>query len=964
MNSEKKLFLLDAYALIFRAYYAFINRQMFNSKGLNTSAVFGFTVTLDEVLRDYFPTHIGVVFDPPSPTFRHKMYEPYKATREETPEEIKKAVPFIKEIINGFNIPVVEVEGYEADDVIGTLAKQAEKQGFKVFMMTPDKDFSQLVSGNIFMFKPRKSGEKPEILGVREINDWFQIKDPLQVIDIMALWGDSSDNVPGAPGIGEKTAKKLISEYGSLENLFENAQNLKGKQKESILNFKDQIILSKKLVTIDINVPFKFSSEEFKLKSPDIDKLNKVFKELEFRTIAERIIGSYTKKSVQLPSGNEKEYEESAVKEKEDRSATFLQNKRPEKSEIGPEKITQQGLLFNAETADSERLGDSDLATIKTTEHKYYICDTPGKISELSSILMKLDAFCFDTETTDLNAINAELVGMSFSFKPFEAYYIPFTAERKQTIQRLNFLIPLFENEKILKVGQNIKYDLQVLNNYNVRVKGRIFDTMIAHYLLQPELRHNLNYLSESYLKYKPVAIEELIGKKGSEQGNMKDVPLALISEYASEDADLTWQLYRIFSDRLIKEGLNNLAESIEFPLIQVISDMEINGVKLDTDSLKSYGSQLTGEINQLEKEIYDLADQQFNIASPKQLGEILFDKLKISKDAKRTKTKIYSTNEEVLLELADKHPIIPKILEYRSLTKLLSTYVEALPKMVNPVTGKIHTSFNQAIVATGRLSSNNPNLQNIPVRDAKGREIRKAFISSGPDNILLSADYSQIELRLMAHMSKDENMLNAFRNNEDIHLSTAAKIYNVPAENVTREMRSRAKTANFGIIYGISAFGLSQRLHISRTEAKDLIDGYFRSYPEVKKYMEDIIKIAREKGYVETLLGRRRYLNDINSHNSFVRGFAERNAINAPLQGTAADIIKIAMINIHRKLEAEKLNTKMILQVHDELVFDVYKPELEKVKELVKQEMENAYNLDIPLVVDTGMGSNWLEAH
>jgi DNA polymerase-1 len=937
MNTEKKLFLLDAYALIFRAYYAFINRQMFNSKGLNTSAIFGFTVTLDEVLRDYYPTHIGVVFDPPSPTFRHKMYEPYKATREETPEEIKKAVPFIKEIISGFKIPVVEVEGYEADDVIGTIAKQAEKQGFKVFMMTPDKDYSQLVSSNIFMFKPRKSGEKPEILGAREINELFQIKNPLQVIDIMALWGDSSDNVPGAPGIGEKTAKKLISEYGTLENLFENVSGLKGKQQETIKNYRDQIILSRKLVTIDINVPIEFSQEEFELKNPDKDKLKKIFQELEFRTIAERILGSYNKKNGGEPPENGKDRGESAA---------------------------QQGSLFNGKTEAAGGFNAGDLKTIKTTEHKYHICDSREKISELSDLLIKLNAFCFDTETTDINPINASLVGMSFSFKPFEAYYVPFPADKKQALERLNILIPLFKSEKILKVGQNIKYDLQVLNNYNVRVKGRIFDTMIAHYLLQPELRHNLNYLSESYLKYKPVSIEELIGKKGSEQGNMRDVPMGLISEYAGEDADLTWQLYRIFSDRLVKDGLNKLAEYIEFPLIQVISDMEIAGVSLDIDSLKNYGSQLAGEISQLEKEIYNLAEQQFNIASPKQLGEILFEKLKVSKEAKRTKTKNYSTNEEVLLEIADKHPVIPKILEYRSLTKLLSTYVEALPKMVNPVTGKIHTSFNQAVVATGRLSSNNPNLQNIPVRDAKGREIRKAFIASGPDHILLSADYSQIELRLMAHMSKDTNMLNAFRNNEDIHLSTAAKIYNVPAEEVTREMRSRAKTANFGIIYGISAFGLSQRLHISRTEAKDLIDGYFRSYPGVKRYMEDIIRIAREKGYVETLLGRRRYLNDINSHNSFVRGFAERNAINAPLQGTAADIIKIAMINIHRKLEDNKLRTKMILQVHDELIFDVYKPELEKVKEMVIQEMGNAYHLDIPLIVDTGSGTNWLEAH
>ena len=927
MNTEKRLFLLDAYALIFRAYYAFINRQMFNSKGLNTSAIFGFTVTLEEVIKNYNPTHIGVVFDPPSPIFRHKLYTAYKANREETPEEIKKAVPVIKEIIDGFNIPIIEVEGFEADDVIGTLAKKAENAGFQVFMMTPDKDYAQLVSENIFMFKPKKSGEKPEILGVQEINKIFQTNNPLQVIDVMALWGDSSDNVPGAPGIGEKTAKKLISEFGSLENIFENTGKLKGKQQESILNFKEQIKLAKKLVTIDINVPIQFMEKDFELKNLKKDKLKRIFQELEFRTIADRILNS-------------------------DRSETKVT------------QVNQQGSLFNSEPDIEGGNYLADYKTIKTNEHKYSVCDSMEKISDLSSRLSQLDAFCFDTETTDINPLIAQLVGISFSFNLSEAYYVPFPQDKKLALEKLQKLIPLFQDQKILKIGQNVKYDLQVLNNYNIILGGKIFDTMIAHYLLQPELRHNLNYLSESYLKYKPVPIEELIGKKGSEQGNMRDVPLGIISDYACEDADLTWQLYQIFKEKLIQEGLQTLAESVEFPLIKVISDMEIAGISLDTNSLKNYAVQLTEEINKLEKEIFGLAGQEFNISSPKQLGEILFDKLKVSKETKRTKTKIYSTSEEVLLELTDKHPIIPKILEYRSLTKLLSTYVESLPKMINPNTGRIHTSFNQAIVATGRLSSNNPNLQNIPVRDAKGREIRKAFISSGPDYILLSADYSQIELRIMAHMSKDENIINAFRNKEDIHLSTASKIYNVPINKVTREMRGRAKTANFGIIYGISAFGLSQRLHISRTEAKELIDGYFRSYPGVKKYMDDIIRIARDKGYVETLLGRRRYLNDINSRNSFVRGFAERNAINAPIQGTAADIIKIAMINIHKKFKNDKLLTQMILQVHDELVFNVYKPELEQVKEIVVKEMENAYPLNVPLVVDTGTGMNWLEAH
>jgi len=814
--------------------------------------------------------------------------------------------------------------------------------------MTPDKDYTQLVSENIFMFKPKKSGEKPEILGVKEVNDLFQTENPHQVIDIMALWGDSSDNVPGAPGIGEKTAKKLINEFGSLENLLNNSEKLKGKQKESIMNYRDQIMLSKTLVTIDTNVPFQFMEQEFELKKLNKDKLKKIFQDLEFRTIAERILNSD-----RAQNGRE------ATEEKKENAE--IEQKT---SEIQKKQTNQQGSLFDTQPEKEGGYDFTDIKTIKTTEHKYLVCDTSEKIAELTSRLARLDEFCFDTETTDINPLNASLVGMSFSYSPFEAYYVPFPPDRNQALNRLKSFIPLFEDRKILKIGQNVKYDLQVLNNYNVIPVGKVFDTMIAHYLLQPELRHNLNYLSESYLKYRPVAIEELIGKKGSEQGNMRDVPIAIISEYACEDADLTWQLYQIFKVRLVKEGLQNLAESIEFPLIKVISDIEITGVKLDINTLKNYSVQLVKEIGQLEKEIFDMAGQEFNISSPKQLGEILFDKLKISKDTKRTKTKIYSTSEEVLLELSDKHPIIQKILEYRSLTKLLSTYVEALPKMVNPNTGRIHTSFNQAIVATGRLSSNNPNLQNIPVRDAKGREIRKAFISGGPDYLLLSADYSQIELRLMAHMSNDENMLNAFRNNEDIHLSTAAKIYNIPVSEVSREMRSRAKTANFGIIYGISAFGLSQRLHISRTEAKDLIDGYFRSYPGVREYMDNIIMVAREKGYVETLLGRRRYLNDINSRNSFVRGFAERNAINAPLQGTAADIIKIAMIRIHQKLKDNNLLTRMILQVHDELVFDVYKPELEQVKEIVVHEMANAYPLNIPLVVDTGTGANWLEAH
>lgn len=926
MSTERKLFLLDAYALIFRAYYAFINRQMYNSKGLNTSAIFGFTVTLDEIIRNQKPTHIAVVFDPPTPTFRHKIYPEYKANREETPEDIKKSVPYIKKIIEGYNIPIIEVEGFEADDVIGTLAKRAESKGFDVFMMTPDKDYAQLVSDHVFIFKPKKSGEEAEILGINEIRELFQVNNPEQVIDIMALWGDSSDNIPGAPGIGEKTAKKLISEFQNIENIFMNLEKLKGKQQETIKNNREQIKLSQKLVTIDQNVPVKLDEDALGYTNIDKEKLKKIFDELEFRTIANRILSYDAGESV------------------------------PETS--------HQGSLFETENKNGVSGTAQPIDTIKTREHSYHLCDTPEKIKQLVSRLSKQDAFCFDTETTSIDPLNAELVGMAFSFTSSEAFYVPFEEEEKTVIERLKNFKPLFENQNILKVGQNIKYDQQVLANYHINLHGKVFDTMIAHYLIQPELRHNLNYLAESYLNYKPVSIEDLIGKKGTDQGSMREVPLQIITDYTCEDADLTWQLYLFFKERLEELNQINLADEIEFPLIEVLADMEINGVRLDSDSLQEYGRLLDQDLTILEHEIYKLAGEQFNISSPKQLGEILFEKLKISSDIKRTKTKMYATGEEVLIKLTNQHPIVSKVLEYRTLKKLLSTYVDALPKMINPKTGKLHTSFNQAITSTGRLSSNNPNLQNIPIREERGREIRKAFVPTDQDHILLSADYSQIELRLIAHMSEDNNIREAFRNGEDIHRATAAKIFNVPIDEVRREMRSKAKTANFGIIYGISAFGLSQRLNISRNEAKELIDGYFRSYPKVKKYMENSIRFARENGYVETLMGRRRYLQDINSHNAVVRGFAERNAINAPLQGSAADIIKIAMINIHKQLKENNLKSKMILQVHDELIFDVYKPELEKINEIVVDKMEHAYPLSVPLVVDCGVGNNWFEAH
>jgi DNA polymerase I len=923
---QKKLFLLDAYALIFRAYYAFIRAQMINSKGLNTSAVYGFTATLEEILRIEAPTHIAVVFDPPGPTFRHIKFPQYKANRDATPEEIKLSVPWIKKIIQAFNIPIIEVEGYEADDVIGTLAKKAENEGFKVFMMTPDKDFAQLVSENIFMYKPRRSGNDVEILGIDEIKEKFQVENPIQVIDILALWGDSSDNVPGAPGIGEKTAKKLISEYKSVENLFENTSMLKGKQQESIIQNKDQISLSKDLVTIRLDVPVNFDEEHFAYGGGDQSLLANLFNELEFRTLSQRIIGGT------------KEVKKEKV-EHSDQTSLF-------------EDETSQGDLFKS------------LASIKDSKHKYYCADSQSSRNDLIRELTGKKTFCFDTETTSLNSIEAELVGMSFSWETGLAWYVPVPANKSETLEILESFREIFENNDSIKVGQNLKYDFQVLATYGINVNGGIFDTMIAHYLLQPERKHNLDFLSEVYLGYQKVRTEELIGRKGSLQGNMRDVPQERIKDYACEDADITWQLYELFKEELGSSALSKLADEIEFPLIPVLAAIERNGVSLDSESLNIYSKLLEKDILILRDEIYELAGEEFNIQSPKQLGDILFEKLKISKDARKTKTKQYSTSEEVLSKLAGNHPIVDKVLEFRTLRKLLSTYVEALPKLVNKRTGLIHTTYNQAVAATGRLSSNNPNLQNIPIREERGREIRKSFVPRSENHIFLSADYSQIELRLMAHMSQDPLMMEAFQNGEDIHSATAAKIYGIPADQVSREQRGKAKTANFGIIYGISAYGLSQRLNIPRSEAKELIDNYFSTYSKVQQYMEDSIQNARDKGFVETMLGRRRYLRDINSRNAVVRGFAERNAINAPIQGSAADIIKIAMIKVQEKIFSGRYETKLIMQVHDELILDVVKHELEQIIELVKNCMESAYELSIPLEVDYGTGNNWLEAH
>ncbi len=930
-SQQKKLFLLDAYALIFRAYYAFIKNPRISSKGLNTSAIFGFLLTLEEVLQKQKPTHIAVVFDTPVPTFRHEMFSDYKAHRDATPEDIKKAVPYIKRLIGAYNIPVIDYPGFEADDVIGTLARQASKEGFTTYMMTPDKDYAQLVSENVYMFKPSRSGSDSILWGVDDIKKEFCVHDPEQVIDVLALMGDSADNIPGAPGVGPKTAMKLISEYGSIEELFKNTDKLKGKLKEIIEANREQIEFSKKLVTIEQYVPIKLDESALVREVPDIDKLKELFNELEFKTIAAKIFSG-------LNNTDQKEEQ----KQKE----LFKDN-------------SSQGSLFGVE----ESAEVSKMATIEDVPHEYVLIDNESDLEDFVKLLSEQNEFCFDSETNSLNSLDAELVALSFSWNKGSGYLIHFPESQQDTKTILELLRPVFENPATAKIGQNMKYDIQVLANYGIEVRGSFFDTMIAHYLLEPDLRHNMNFLSETYLSYDPVHIESLIGEKGNYQKTMRTVPVDKLREYAVEDADVTYQLKEIFEPRIREEGLGPLAGNIEMPLIRVLAAMERYGVKLDLDDLKSTTVSLRDDILRLEQEIYSLAGMEFNISSPKQLGDILFLRLKLDDNARVTKTKQFVTNEEILQRLTSKHPIINKVLEYRGLKKLLSTYVEALPLLVDKKTGRIHTSYNQAVASTGRLSSNNPNLQNIPVRDERGREIRKAFVPE-KGYIFFSADYSQIELRLMAHLSKDESMISDFLSGNDIHAATASKIFGVEIENVTREMRSKAKTANFGIIYGISAFGLAERLTIGRKEAKELIDGYFTSYPGVKAYMDESIRKARDNGYVTTMFGRRRYLRDIHSRNQVVRGNAERNAINAPIQGTAADIIKIAMIRIYDKMLSERYKSKMILQVHDELIFEVEISELEKLKTMVLYEMSNAAKLDIPLKVDWGTGNNWLEAH
>jgi DNA polymerase-1 len=914
---KPRIFLFDAYALIFRAYYAFINRPMINSKGRNTSAIYGFTSTLLDILKKENPEYLAVAFDPPSRTFRNDMYEAYKANRMATPEEIKKSVPVIKEILEAMCIPVLEVIGFEADDVIGTMAGMAEKEDMQVFMVTPDKDYTQLVTENIRIYRPSRLGKGYEVLGIREVQEAFGVTDPVHVIDVLALWGDASDNIPGAPGIGEKTAKDLISRYGTVEEIWNKLGELKPKQQETFTVNREQILLSKRLATIHTAVPVGVGMEELKLRPWNEAKLRSLFTELEFRSFL---------------------------------SALDQNRKEP-----------VQTSLFGDEGKPSAP-DTTKLKTVQSVSHHYELVNGETAVDELVIKLLEQKEVCFDTETTGLNTREADLVGMSFSFRPFEAFYVPCPAERKECLALLEKFRPFFAHKGIKKIGQNLKFDMAMLMQYGLDVEGEIFDTMIGHYLIQPDLSHNMDYLSEIYLKYKPVSITELIGK-GPGQKNMRDVDLSVIAEYAAEDADVTLQLYPILRKELEKLGLLTLAEQIEMPLVRVLAEMEYAGFRISVENLQNYAVVLKEELAGVESAIFALADVRFNINSPRQLGEILFERLKISDGAAKTKTNQYSTSEEVLVKLADRHPIVNLVLDYRAMQKLLSTYVEALPGLIDKHTGKIHTSFDQAWVSTGRLSSKNPNLQNIPIRDERGKEIRKAFIPSDDDHVLVSADYSQIELRLMAHLSRDSHMIDAFCKEEDIHTATAAKVFKVSESEVTPAMRSRAKTANFGIIYGISAFGLSQRLNISRGEAGELIRGYFETYPDVKVYMERAVQLAKEKGYAETLLGRRRFLPDLVSANAVVRGVAERNAINAPIQGSAADIIKQAMVKIQERLRKD-FKTRMILQVHDELIFDVALPELEEVKSVVRHEMEHALQLSVPLVVDMGTGKSWLEAH
>jgi len=919
-----KLFLLDAYALIYRSYYAFIKNPRINSKGQNTSAIIGFCNTLNEVLQKKQPTHIGVAFDPHGPTFRSEAFPAYKAQRDATPEDIHKAVPIIKDILRAYRIPILQADGYEADDVIGTLAKKADSIGVKCYMLTPDKDYGQLVTELVNIYRPRHGGGY-EIMGPQEVCTKYGITTPTQVIDLLALMGDSADNFPGCPGVGEKTAAKLINDFGSVDELMARTSEIKGKLREKVEEHMEDIKMSYFLATIKTDVPIELNMDELKLVDPDESELAKIFTELEFKQLADKIL-----KKSQKP-------------------------KIPVNGELD---------LFAEFPSDGGELSkNTSFESMKTVAHNYKLVENEDEMRKLYDYFLTNEILSLDTETTSTSAIDAELVGLSFAVKEFEAFYVPVPAEREKALQIVNIFKPLYEDPKIVKVGQNLKYDLEVLRNYNVQLQGPMWDTMIAHYLIQPELRHNMDFMAEVYLNYQTIHIDELIGPKGKNQKSMRDLSPTLVYEYAAEDADITLRLKNKLEPELKKFECEKLFYEIEMPLMPVLAEMEMNGVCLDTESLKETSKVLTNRMNELEKRIYELAGQSFNIASPKQVGEILFDKLKIVEKAKKTKTGQYVTSEEVLQQLRNKHEIVADILEHRGLKKLIGTYIDALPKLVNPRTGHIHTSFNQTITATGRLSSSDPNLQNIPIRGEDGKEIRKAFVPE-PGCLFFSADYSQIELRVMAHLSQDENMIRVFSEGKDLHAATAANIYKKPIEEVTRDERTKSKRANFGIIYGITVFGLAERLDIPRDEAKQLIDGYFLTFPQVHDYMEQAKQAARQKGYVTTLFGRRRYLPDINSANTTVRGFAERNAINAPIQGTAADIIKVAMIRIHQRFKAEGIRSKMILQVHDELNFSVYPEEKERVETIVIEEMQQAFPLSVPLIADSGFGKNWLEAH
>ena len=919
-----KLFLLDAYALIYRSYYAFIKNPRINSKGQNTSAIIGFLNTLNEVIEKEQPTHLGVAFDPHGPTFRSEAFPAYKAQREATPEDIRTAVPIIKDILKAYRIPILQADGYEADDVIGTLAKKADAMGIDCYMLTPDKDYGQLVTDHARIYRPRHGGGY-EVMGPQEVCAKYAITTPLQVIDLLALMGDSADNFPGCPGVGEKTAAKLIADFGNVEQLLQRTDELKGALKKKVEEHVEDIRMSYFLATIKTDVPVELDMDALQIVEPNKEELTKIFGELEFKSLADRLL---------------------------------------KKTEKKPKADNLQLSLFEEFPADGrESAKISNLATLKTTAHEYKLVENEDDLLKLCDFFRTNEILSLDTETTSTSAIDAELVGLSFSVKEHEAFYVPVPAEREQALKIVNIFKPLYEDPKILKVGQNLKYDLEVLRNYNVELQGPMWDTMIAHYLIQPELRHNMDYMAEIYLNYQTIHIDELIGPKGKTQRSMRDLSPTQVYEYAAEDADITLQLKNKLEPELKKFHVEQLFYDIEMPLMPVLAEMEMNGVCLDTDSLNETSKQLTDRMLEIEARIYELAGTQFNIASPKQVGEVLFDKLKIVEKAKKTKTGQYVTSEEVLQQLKHKHEIVADILEHRGLKKLIGTYIDALPKLINPRTGHIHTSFNQTITATGRLSSSDPNLQNIPIRGEDGKEIRKAFIPE-PGCLFFSADYSQIELRVMAHLSQDENMIRVFSEGKDLHAATASNIYKKPIEEVTRDERTKSKRANFGIIYGITVFGLAERLDISRDEAKQLIDGYFETFPRVHDYMEQAKQQARQKGYVETLFGRRRYLPDINSQNATVRGFAERNAINAPIQGTAADIIKVAMIRIYRRFRQEGIRSKMILQVHDELNFSVYPEEKEQVERIVLEEMQGAFPLSVPLIADSGYGNNWLEAH